>query len=156
MDLDEIKRIIQLMDEHDLSHFHLEQDGVKIKLTKGMNSDEIANMLTRAREAQGPPPALPEPGPPGGDPAPLPEPEDDFLTIPAPIVGTYYKSASPESAPFVKIGDRVTEDTVVCIIEAMKVMNEIKAEISGIIDEVLVDNGQVVEFGQPLFKVRVK
>ena len=151
MDLDEIKRIIKLMDEHDLSHFHLEQDGVKIKLTKGMNSEDIANMLASARQPQAAPAALPEVA---AEAAALPEPEDDLDSITSPLVGTYYKAASPESAAFIKIGDRVTEDTVVCIIEAMKVMNEIKAECSGTIADVVVKNGSAVQYGEVLFKVR--
>ena len=151
MDLDEIKRIIKLMDEHDLSHFHLEQDGVKIKLTKGMNSEDIANMLASARQPQAAPAALPEAA---AEAVALPEPEDDLDSITSPLVGTYYKAASPESAAFIKIGDRVTEDTVVCIIEAMKVMNEIKAECSGTIADVVVKNGSAVQYGEVLFKVR--
>ena len=72
-------------------------------------------------------------------------------TIDSPLVGTFYKAASPDSAPFVQVGDRVTADTVVCIIEAMKVMNEVKAEKSGVIKEILIDNANPVEFGQPMF-----
>lgn len=79
---------------------------------------------------------------------------ESLPTIKSPIVGTFYTSPSPESGPFVKVGDHVNEETVVCIIEAMKVMNEIKAEMSGVIAEVCASNGQSVEFGQPLFKVK--
>ena len=75
------------------------------------------------------------------------------VTIDSPLVGTLYRSPSPEAAPFVKVGDKVTPDTVVCIVEAMKVMNEIKAEKSGIIRDILVENGSAVEFGQPLFVI---
>ena len=73
------------------------------------------------------------------------------MTIDSPLVGTFYKAASPDAAPFVQVGDRVNPDTTLCIIEAMKVMNEVKAEKSGVIKEILVENGQPVEYGQPMF-----
>lgn len=79
---------------------------------------------------------------------------DNLVNIPSPIIGTFYAAPSPDSLPYVKVGDHVTNDTVVCIIEAMKVMNEIKAETTGIIEKVMIPNGQAVEFGQVLFKVR--
>lgn len=80
--------------------------------------------------------------------------DENLIDVKSPIVGTFYAAPSPDSEPFVKVGDRVSPDTVVCIVEAMKVMNEIKAETSGIIAEVVVENGQAVEYGQVLFKVR--
>lgn len=80
--------------------------------------------------------------------------DDSLADISSPIVGTFYTSPSPEAGPFVKVGDRVTADTVVCIIEAMKVMNEIKAEVAGVIEQILVSNGQAVEYGQAMFKVK--
>ena len=86
---------------------------------------------------------------------PEPSPEMDGLhAVRSPVVGTFYRAASPESPPFVDVGQEVTEDTVVCIIEAMKVMNEIKAEVHGVVAEVVAENGKPVQFGQALFKVR--
>jgi acetyl-CoA carboxylase biotin carboxyl carrier protein len=90
---------------------------------------------------------------PGAAPA-APTASDNLADIKSPIIGTFYSAPSPDSPPYVKAGDHVTPDTVVCIVEAMKVMNEIKAETSGTIEKVLITNGQVVEFGQVIFKVR--
>jgi acetyl-CoA carboxylase biotin carboxyl carrier protein len=82
-----------------------------------------------------------------------PKAESTGVPIKAPLVGTFYRASSPELDPFVKVGDRVTANTVVCIIEAMKVMNEVKAGVTGVVRRVLAENGAVVEFGQPLFEV---
>lgn len=82
-----------------------------------------------------------------------PEPETNYIEVKSPMVGTFYRAPSPDASPFVQVGDRVTEDTVMCIIEAMKLMNEIKAEVSGVIAKVLVENGHPVEFGQTIFLV---
>jgi acetyl-CoA carboxylase biotin carboxyl carrier protein len=98
------------------------------------------------------PPALPAPAAPVPVPATSPAASD--LEIKSPMIGTFYRSPSPEAAPYVEIGTEVNPDTVVCIIEAMKVMNEIKAEARGVIAQVLVDNAKPVEFGQPLYKLR--
>ena len=139
------------MKKNDLAVFKLEREGFKLQL-----------------EAQRPvPPAFPAlpvpipnfPAPPAATPTepgrPAPTPETVALPeIASPMVGTFYRSPSPDSAPFVQVGQAVTEDTVVCIIEAMKVMNEIKAEVRGAIVEVLVENGTPVQFGQPLFRVQ--
>ena len=149
-DIKEIKAIIDLMKKHDLSVFEIEKEGFRLKLEK-------------APSAQSPAPAPPAvTGPPkAGSTAPEAQPPAaktietvSLKEIVSPMVGTFYRSASPDSAPFVDVGKSVTDDTVVCIIEAMKVMNEIKAETNGIIAEVLVENGKPVQFGQVLFKVR--
>ena len=148
-DLKEIKAIIDLMKKHDLSVFEIEKEGFRLKLEKGPSAQAAA---AAPPAAAGPPKAVPAPETTPGTPkaiesVPLKE-------IVSPMVGTFYRSASPDVPPFVDVGKTVTEDTVVCIIEAMKVMNEIKAETSGIIAEVLAENGQPVQFGQVLFKVR--
>jgi len=87
-------------------------------------------------------------------PAPAPVPVSSGLEIKSPMIGTFYRSPSPEAASYVDVGSEVGPDTVVCIIEAMKVMNEIKAEVKGVITEILIDNAKPVEFGQPMFRVR--
>ena len=149
-DLKEIKAIIDLMKKHDLSVFEIEKEGFRLKLEKG------SSLLTAAV----PPPAAP--GPPKAVPAaaettpaaPKAIESAPLKEIISPMVGTFYRSASPDSPPFVDVGKTVAEDTVVCIIEAMKVMNEIKAETNGIIVEMLAENGKPVQFGQVLFRVR--
>jgi acetyl-CoA carboxylase biotin carboxyl carrier protein len=144
VDLKDIKAIIDLMKENDLSVLEMEKDGLKIKLQK------------EATPGAAPIMAVPVPAPANAaTPAPTAEPPREKLKeIMSPMVGTFYNSPAPDAAPFVDVGAQVNEDTVVCIIEAMKVMNEIKAEISGTIAEVAVENGKPVQFGQVLFRVR--
>ena len=138
------------MKKHDLSVFEIEKEGFRLKLEKGPSAQAAAAMPS---VAAGPPkavPATPE-TPPA---APQTIESVPLKEIVSPMVGTFYRSASPDVPPFVDVGKSVTEDTVVCIIEAMKVMNEIKAETSGIIAEVMAENGKPVQFGQVLFKIR--
>ena len=155
MDLKDIKAIIDLMRKNDLSVFELEKDGFKLKLVKGAEGQPIlttpiaiapglgAAVTAAATTAETG--AAAEGQAASGGP---------FKDIASPMVGTFYRGPSPESPSFVDVGATVNEDTVVCIIEAMKVMNEIKAETSGVISEVLVENGKPVQFGQALFRVR--
>ena len=149
-DIKEIKAIIDLMKKHDLSVFEIEKEGFRLKLEKGPSAQaaaaavpEVAGQPKAASSAAETAPAVTRPI----ETMPLKE-------IASPMVGTFYRSTSPESAPFVDVGKSVTEDTVVCIIESMKVMNEIKAETNGMIAEVVAENGKPVQFGQVLFKVR--
>lgn len=151
-DIKEIKAIIDLMKKHDLSVFEMEKEGFRLKLQRGTSASQPT---TTAPAAVGGGPAkgavaAAEPPPPAAkaiETVPMKE-------IVSPMVGTFYLAASPDTPPFVEVGKPVTEDTVVCIIEAMKVMNEIKAETSGVIAEVLAENGKPVQFGQALFRVR--
>jgi acetyl-CoA carboxylase biotin carboxyl carrier protein len=149
-DIKDIKAIIDLMKKHDLSVFEIEKEGFRLKLQRGASASQ-APIAAPSAIATSPPPAPmaiePPPAATAIETMPLKE-------IVSPMVGTFYHSASPDAPPFVEVGKPVTEETVVCIIEAMKVMNEIKAETSGVIAEVLVDNGKPVQFGQALFKVR--
>jgi len=154
VDLKDIKAIIDLMKKNSVSEFELEKQDFKIRLKRGMNgggvlvpqSDEVQPVIAYAPT----PAALPSAGPASSPVAPASaEPE-----IMSPMIGTFYRSPSPESGSYVEIGSEVNPDTVVCIIEAMKVMNEIKAEVRGVITQVLVENAKPVEFGQPLFKIR--
>jgi len=153
VDLKDIKAIIDLMKKNSVSEFELEKQDFKIRLKRGNNgttgvSYEDQPVLTYVQPAgtvatlQGGPAAAPAPAP------------SNELEIKSPMIGTFYRSPSPESAPYIEIGTEVSPETVVCIIEAMKVMNEIKAEAKGIITQVLLENAKPVEFGQPLFKLR--
>ena len=145
MDLKDIKALIDLMKKNDLSVFEMEKDGFRIKLQKGLGDQPIV-MSTTA-------PAVPN-GPAAGGAAPASAESASTKDIVSPMVGTFFQAASPDAAPFVDVGTKVNEDTVVCIIEAMKVMNEIKAETSGVIAEVVAENSKPVQFGQVLFRVR--
>ena len=157
MDFKDIKKIVELMDEHGLSQFKLEQDETKLELKKGGDADVSAISQLMA--------AAPAPivAAPAATPAALPvaAPAADSGGLPAgteeitsPMVGTFYAASAPDADAFVKVGDKVSAETTVCIVEAMKVMNEIQAEISGEILEILVENGTAVLFGEPLFRVK--
>ena len=138
------------MKKHDLSVFEIEKEGFRLKLEKGPSVGSAAAIST-AMAAQ---PDLAPPAPEAAPPGPKAIESVPLKDIVSPMVGTFYRSASPDGAPFVDVGKSVTEDTVVCIIEAMKVMNEIKAETSGVVAEVMAENGKPVQFGQVLFRVR--
>ena len=154
MELKDIKAIIDLMKKNSITEFELEEKDSKLRLKRGVNG-----IPPTAQSEDAPPLAiLPAPAPmlamtlPGSTSAPAAGSGE--LDIKSPMIGTFYRSPSPEAASYVDIGTEVTPETVVCIIEAMKVMNEIKSEVKGIVTQNLVENGKPVEFGQPLFKVR--
>ena len=152
MELKDIKAIIDLMKENDLSVFEMEKDGFRLKLQKGAGDQPVLSSTPLPPAAGGVPTvqtAAAQQAPTG-----QPAEKTSLKEIISPMVGTFYQAGAPDAAPFVDVGANVTEDTVVCIIEAMKVMNEIKAETSGVIAEVAVENGKPVQFGQVLFRVR--
>jgi len=152
MDLKDIKAIIDLMRKNSVSEFELERQDFKIRLKRGTNGgtptitgfEEVPNVSY----VQTPQVAV------ATIPLAAPTPATTEADIKSPMIGTFYRAPSPESAPYIEVGAEVNPDTVVCIIEAMKVMNEIKAETKGVITQVIVENAKPVEFGQPLFKVR--
>jgi acetyl-CoA carboxylase biotin carboxyl carrier protein len=153
-DVDRIRSLVELMEQHDLREIELRQGEQRIQLKRG------AEPLTVALPAAAPaPPIAHSPNsaqPPmmAAPPSPsVPVDDSKFVYIESPMVGTFYSKANPESPAFVKVGDRVNADTVVCIIEAMKVFNEIAAECSGVVAAILVDNEEPVEFGKKLFKI---
>ena len=155
MELKDIKAIIDLMKKNDLSVFEMEKDGFRLKLQKGAGEQtlfaapsvpQIIAVPAAAGTAAGAGPVTSAPAAPPTGAA--------TKEITSPMVGTFYRAAVPEAPPFVDVGREVNEETVVCIIEAMKVMNEIKAEVSGVIAEVVAENGKPVQFGQALFRVR--
>jgi len=150
-DLKKVKELIELMIEKDLVEVEIVDGDSKIHLKRPGSSMAIpaAAQMPAMIPATAPFAAAP------AAPAPASSAADDKLAdIKSPIIGTFYSSPSPDSPPYVKAGDHVTAETVVCIIEAMKVMNEIKAETAGTIEKVMITNGQTVEYGQVLFKVR--
>src|SRR2546421_2133459 len=146
------------MKRSELTEFAVEEEGFKLKIRRGTNGLPI---ITTARGSNAPFPAAESnmapapaaaPGPLAAPAAPKEEPGVAYIK--SPMVGTFYRAASPESKPFADVGTKVVENSVVCIIEAMKIMNEIQAETKGAVLEVLVENGQPVEYGQRLFKVK--
>jgi acetyl-CoA carboxylase biotin carboxyl carrier protein len=169
MNQKEIKELIELLVEHDITDFELERGDVKVHVRRGGSAASVVQVASAM-------PALPVPvavaasalpvAPPAisaGPAAPAaPSPaapaeeavDADLFIVKSPIVGTYYEAPSPGTPPFVKVGDTVKEGQVLCIIEAMKLMNEIEAEVSGVLAKMLVANGSPVEYGMPLFGIR--
>ena len=150
MNFDEIRNLVKLMGEYNLTEVKIESEDCNLCFRRG---DDRAPMAPVAVPAVMPV-AAPAPAPAADNTIDLPLFGKDAApaeTIDSPLVGTFYRAPGPDAAPFVQVGDRVNPDTVLGIIEAMKVMNEIKAEKSGVIKEILVENGQPVEYGQPIF-----
>lgn len=140
MNLKEIKDLINLMNEHSLSEVEIEHEGSKIRLKKGDGGVSVEKIgPAAARRAEGEAPVVEKP------------PSKPFQVIKSPMVGTFYSAPAPDAEPYIKIGQKIEVGQVVCIIEAMKLMNEIKTEVKGVVTEIHVSNGEAVEFGQPLF-----
>jgi len=152
VELKDIKAIIDLMKKNSITEFELERQDSKIRLKRG-NGGSIAQQLDDS------PTMIPMPVPSAGAvPPPIAPPTLPAATgeieIKSPMIGTFYRAPSPEAGAYVEVGTEVSSESVVCIIEAMKVMNEIKSEVKGVVTQVLAENGKPVEFGQPMFKVR--
>ncbi len=153
MDLKDIKAIIDLMKKNSVTELELEKQDFKIRIVRGSNGTGSSTQDDTSVQALGY--SLPQSGAaPQAIAPPIGAPAIAELDIKSPMIGTFYRAPSPESAAYVEVGTEVNPDTVVCIIEAMKVMNEIKAESKGTITQVLIENAKPVEFGQPLFKIR--
>lgn len=140
MDSDEIRKLIDLMSAHDLVELEVESEGRRVKLRRREPKMREVEVVTAAPAASHPAAA-----------AAATAPSSNGTVFKSPLVGTFYRGPKPDADPFVDVGEPVTADKVLCIIEAMKVMNEIKAEMSGTVREVLAKNGQAVQFGEPLF-----
>lgn len=157
-DLKTLKQLIRMMVDNDLTEVDLEGEDGKIKLKRGSGGLNPGQTPTVVLSQTAPGHAPPPPAPAGATPAaPVeakPAEEAGLITVTSPMVGTFYASSSPDAPAYVRVGDKVSPDTVVCLLEAMKVFNEIKAETSGTVAEILVSNGDAVEFGQPLLKIR--
>ena len=156
MEFDDIERILELVKQHELAEFELERDGLKLRIRKSAPPPQVG--------APAPPPSAafshhpPVPGPPSPPPS-LPTPAEadaalELAVVKSPIVGTFYRSPEPGAASFVEIGERVKKDQVLCIIEAMKLMNEITSEYDGEIVSAYVENGQPVQYGERLFAIK--
>jgi len=160
MNQKELKELIEFLIEKDIAEFELERGDVKVRIKRGTPdavtpapAERIITVQPAAVHASQLPAPLPSPPPPAAEATPAGE---TLHMVRSPIVGTYYESPSPGSPPFVKPGDMVEAGQVICIVEAMKLMNEIEADASGEIVKVLVTNGQPIEYGQELFAIRAK
>ncbi|MDU5948994.1 acetyl-CoA carboxylase biotin carboxyl carrier protein [Paenibacillus sp. FSL R5-0527] len=156
--LNEIKELIELVDKTSIQEVEIENEGARLCIRKPGKSEIVQVQPQLAAAApQNVPAALavaPAVNEPAAQPAKPAEIAANLHTIASPMVGTFYRSSSPDAQPYVNIGDKVGEKTTVCIIEAMKLMNELEAEVKGEIIDILVENGQLVEYGQPLFLVK--
>ena len=147
MDLRKLKKLIDLVQESGIAELEITEGEEKVKIVKGgVVSVASANPVAVAAA-----PAVAPTAAPAGAPASEPEPGQEGHVVKAPMVGTFYRSPSPDAKPFVEVGQPVKEGDTICIIEAMKLMNEIEADASGVVKAILVENGQPVEYGQPLF-----
>jgi acetyl-CoA carboxylase biotin carboxyl carrier protein len=164
VNMDELRELIQLINENDFSEFELEREGFRVRFRRGVEISEASSTAfspSRELTASSEGPAgeqvvggTPIPSHPGAKAQTEASEDQDLYMIPSPIVGTFYRAASPNADAFVKIGSHVEPDTVVCIIEAMKLMNEIQAETTGEVAKIYVENGQPVEYGQPLYGIK--
>ncbi len=146
MDLNDLKDLIEFLKNTDISEFSIESKGMKIKLKREHGTGQF--------EVRGAPIPTPERMMPQQlAPQPAEEETHGLITVTAPLVGTFYRASSPEAAPFAEVGDHVKKGQVICVIEAMKLMNEIEAEADGVIRKVLVENAHPVEYGEPLFLI---
>src|SRR6478672_10536676 len=166
VNMDELRELIALLRDNGLAELELEREDFRVRLRRegaAASSDHAQYVAVPApapvpssapAPAANPAPATASPVHPGAQASTAASQDQDLHMIPSPIVGTFYRSASPSADPFVKIGSNVAPESVVCIIEAMKLMNEIQAEVSGEVVKIYVENGQPVEYGQPLFGIR--
>ncbi|MFZ9437176.1 MAG: acetyl-CoA carboxylase biotin carboxyl carrier protein [Opitutales bacterium] len=158
MDLIKIKQVVDLMKKSDLSEFEIQDQDFKLRIKRDLPGRAPVAAPAAPAPAAAPAPVAVAPAPVAAAPAPAAAPaaaDPSIKLVTSPMVGTYYATPSPDNPPFVTVGSPIKADSVVCIIEAMKVMNEIQSEIAGTVVECLVANGTSVEFGQPLFRVKV-
>lgn len=150
LNMDELRELAELVNEHGFTDFEFENANIRVRLSKMTATPIVHQSVPPTQTAPTSAPAAAE----TVSAEPAAEAKEDLHKITSPIVGTFYRSPSPDKDPYVKEGDKVTPDEVVCIVEAMKLMNEIQAEVSGEVVEIYVENGQPVEYGQPLFGIR--
>ncbi len=149
MEIKDIKRIVELMKSNDLTEFSMKDEEFELALKRGSNEPQVVYAAPVVAPAVAPTAVAPAVVAPADE-------DDGLIEIPSPIVGTFYQKPAPDAENFAVVGKEVSEDTVVCIIEAMKVMNEIKADVKGVIKKILVDDASPVQYGQPLFLVEPK
>ena len=156
MEIKDIKRIVELMKANDLTEFAMKDEEFELAMKRGGDEPQVVYAAPAAAPvAAAPVAAAPAAAAPAAA-APAVDENDGLIEIPSPIVGTFYRKPAPDADNFAEIGTEVTEDSVVCIVEAMKVMNEIKADVKGVIKKILVDDTSPVQYGQPLFLVEPK
>jgi acetyl-CoA carboxylase biotin carboxyl carrier protein len=154
LNMTEIRELAELVDKHGFTDFEFENDLIRVRLSKQLAPQIVQSVQPVAAQQVTPTVSKVETPHPGAKAESEASADEDLFKITSPIVGTYYSSPSPDKPAYVQIGDKVSESSVVCIVEAMKLMNEIQAETSGEVVKIYVENGQPVEYGQPLFGIR--
>ncbi len=155
MDLNLIKRLIKVVEKSDITEFSISEGDVKIKISK--NNGQVSQVVTSVPVQAQAPVAAPQPAAPKpaeAQPAAEKQQDENLHEVRSPIVGTFYRAPAPDADPYVKVGDHVSPGTVLCIVEAMKLMNEIESDVSGTVEQILVENATPVEYNQPLFVIR--
>ncbi len=150
MNAKEIQALLELVDQFDIEEFEMERSGVRIRIRKGSSGSHVQ---TKTAVDPGEETSLPSPE---KEPEPIADQSEDLHVFRAPIVGTFYNSPKPDADPFLHIGDSVESGSILCIIEAMKIFNQIESDAAGEIIRILVENGQPVEYGEPLFEIRLR
>ncbi len=154
MNIRDVKKLVELMVENDLNELDISDSESRILLRRGQGGAPVVTTMPAAGAPAAPAAQAPAETPPQAQEQPPAEEQEELIEVKSPMVGTFYTAPSPDSDPYVSNGSHINDDTVVCIIEAMKVMNEIKAECTGTVSEICVKNAQPVEFGQVLFRVK--
>ncbi|MCH6573772.1 MAG: acetyl-CoA carboxylase biotin carboxyl carrier protein [Ignavibacteriaceae bacterium] len=153
MDLNLIRKLVKIVDTSGITDLEIEEDGLRIKVAKKIRNNQLNSqpqMVVQTESVEGPS----SPAAVTGEKTPAEkseEPTDNFHKINSPIVGTFYRAPAPDADPYVQVGDSVSPGTVLCVVEAMKLMNEIESDVSGKVLKILVENGKPVEYNQPLF-----
>jgi acetyl-CoA carboxylase biotin carboxyl carrier protein len=148
---DDVREILRIVDESDVDELQIQTDGFSLHVSR--RGAALAASATPPSAAP-PPPTTPSVTPPAPAAEPAPEPEEDTVIVPSPMLGTFYRAEAPGAAPFVEVGATVEPDSTVCIIEVMKMMNSVAAGVSGTVVEVCAENGELVEYGEPLIRVK--
>ena len=157
MDINELKELIALLEDSKLSELEIEEEGRRIRLTKQSETYMMAPAPMQMQAPMAAPAPSVAPSTPFGSPHESKEPslaDQGLVAVTSPMVGTFYLKPAPSEPVFVELGDRISADQTICIVEAMKIMNEVAAKVAGIVERILVENGEPVEFGQPLFAIR--
>ncbi len=150
MNAKEIQALLELVDQFDIEEFEMERSGVRIRIRKGSSGSHVQKKTAVEPSEEA---SLPSPE---KEPEPIADQSEDLHVFRAPIVGTFYNSPKPDAEPFLHIGDSVESGSILCIIEAMKIFNQIESDAAGEIIRILVENGQPVEYGEPLFEIRLR
>ena len=156
IDVQQVRELIELMVEHDLTEIRIKQGDTTVSLRKGFHGEVSVMPAPVVQASAMPPAASAAEALAAAEPAAEPSEDDGLVPVISPMVGTFYTGSDPDSLPFIKVGQEVSSDTTVCIIEAMKVFNEIKAEVAGTVERIVAANEKAVEFGETLILIRPK